>query len=385
MFRTRISCLLAAVGILLGLTGTAYAAEVSWDEVYCFSPLDFAPEGALSGVCITGVPEQSLGTVALGSRMVRPGDVLTAEQVAQLTFSPVRSEENATAEVSFLPVVDGTVAQEAVISIGIRGKTNQPPVAQDAAWETYKNLTLTGTLKVSDPEGEALTFCVTRAPRRGTVEVGADGTFTYTPKKNKVGVDSFTYTATDAAGAVSREATVTITILKPSDAPQYTDTAGQACCFAAEWMKNTGIFTGEAVGDSLCFGPQQSVTRGQFVAMVVKALDIPTQEALTYTGYDDVPAWLQPYLAAAMRSGLTADLPDQQTISWEEPISGGEAAVMLQNALDLPTPASETASAFAQASLAALASTGIALEADAPLTRGDAALALYQAAQLAKE
>ena len=45
----------------------------------------------------------------------------------------------------------------------------------------------------------------------------------------------FTYTATDPAGNVSREATVTVDILKPTDARQYTDTVGQECRFAAEW------------------------------------------------------------------------------------------------------------------------------------------------------
>ena len=37
-----------------------------------------------------------------------------------------------------------------------------------------------------------------------------------------MGVDSFVYTAADPAGKTSREATVTITILKPTEAAQYT-------------------------------------------------------------------------------------------------------------------------------------------------------------------
>ena len=98
-----------------------------------------------------------------------------------------------------------------------------------------------------------MTFTVTRQPRRGSVTVNADGSFTYTPKKNKVGVASFTYTATDPAGKVSREATVTVTILKPTDATQYTDTVGKSCRFAAEWMKHTGIFVAEQVAENACF------------------------------------------------------------------------------------------------------------------------------------
>ena len=78
-----------------------------------------------------------------------------------------------------------------------------------------------------------------------------DGSFLYTPKKNKVGTDSFTYTATDPAGKVSREATVTIQILKPTDNKQYADTTGTTCRFTAEWLRNTGLFVGEQIDGQL--------------------------------------------------------------------------------------------------------------------------------------
>ena len=218
-------------------------------------------------------------------------------------------------------------------------------------------------LKASDPEGEALTYTLVRQPRRGTVELGADGSFTYTPKKNKVGVDSFTYTAADPAGKVSREATVTVTILKPSDAAQYTDTLGKDCRFAAEWMRHTGIFVGEQLAQEPCFGPEKPVTRGEFVTMLVKALELPAEEAVGYTGYEEVPVWLQPYLAAAVRAGLTAGLP-QQTFGEDIAITGAEAAVMLKNALDTD--------AFAHLT-------------EQPLTRAQAAQALYEAACIREE
>ena len=241
-------------------------------------------------------------------------------------------------------------------------------------------------LKVTDPEGQPMTFTVIRQPRRGTVTISDSGSFTYAPKKNKVGVDSFTFTATDPAGKVSREATVTVTILKPTDAAQYTDTAGHDCRFAAEWMRHTGIFVGENLAGNPCFSPDKEVTRGEFTSMLVKALDIPAEEELTLTGYEDeIPLWLQPYLAAAVRSGLTAGLPEQNTFGANDPISGAEAAVMLQNALDLTVSDfahDETVPVWAEASLTALAGRGMTLDAASTLTRADAARILYQAVQL---
>ena len=389
MFRKRIFCLLAAVCCLSGLAVRASAAEVDYGSVYCFSPEDFSGEEAIAGICLTDLPDS--GTVMLGTRVLCEGDVLTADQVAQMTFCPALTESDSTAEVGYLPIYDSHVADSAAMTISIRGKEDKAPVAEDSALETYKNLEITGKLKVTDPEGQTMTYTVTRQPRRGTVTVNEDGSFTYTPKKNKVGIDSFTYTATDPAGKVSREATVTITILKPTEATQYTDTVGMDCRFAAEWMKNTGIFVGESVASNACFSPEKAVTRGEFVTMLVKALDIPTDEDVTFTGYtDEIPGWLQPYLAAAVRSGLTAGLPEQETFGADTAITGAEAAVMLQNALDLTTDIQEEVSSqeessvpvWAQNAVAAMNGNGFSLSADAPLTRGQAAQILYQAAKM---
>ena len=366
MFRTRFLSFVLALVCVLSHAAVASAAEVDCDSVYCFSPEDFEDE--ITGICITGLPDSHTGTILLGSRVLQPGDILTADQITQMTFSPLRTEEDASAQIHYLPVFEDHVAGSAAMTIGIRGKEDKAPVAEDSAIETYKNLPVTEKLRVSDPEGQPMTFTVTRQPRRGTVTIDPDGSFTYTPKKNKVGVDSFVYTAADPAGKISREATVTVTILKPTEAPQYTDTIGRDCRFAAEWMKHSGIFVGESLAENPCFSPDREVTRGEFVTMLVKALEIPTEEELAVTGYtDETPLWLQPYLAAAIRSGLTAGLPDQETFGANVTITQAEARLMLQNALD-------------QAAEEVFAGT-----ADAPLTRGDAAQMLYRAAQLAED
>lgn len=393
MFRTRFLSALTAMLCLGTAVLPAAAAEVDCTDVYCFSAEDFSQEDTLRGICITALPEAQIGTVMLGTRILRPGDILTADQVAQMTFCPLRTETDRSAEVGYLPIYENSVAPSAAMTIAVRGKEDKAPVAEDLAAETYKNLPTTMKLKVSDPEGQSMTFTVTRQPKRGSVTISEDGSFTYTPKKNKVGVDSFTFTATDPAGKVSREATVTITILKPTDATQYTDTIGRECRFAAEWMRHTGIFAGENTAGNPCFNPDRAVTRGEFTSMLVKALEIPTEEDLTLTGYtDEIPLWLQPYLAAAVRSGLTAGLPEQEVFGANEAISGAEAAVMLQNALDLTVAKQEAADTaagmeetvpvWAEASLSALADCGMELNAGTALTRAEAAQLLYQAVQM---
>lgn len=390
-------CLVALC--LVGLCMPAAAQHVDCDSTYCFSPEDFnEAREELRGICITGLPQAHTGTVLLGSRVLQPGDILTAEQITAMTFAPLRTEVNQEAVVTYLPIYENRVEKAATMTISIRGKTDKAPIAEDFAMETYKNLPNEGKLKVSDPEGQSMQFSVTRQPRRGEVELREDGSFQYTPKKNKVGVDSFTYTATDPAGNVSREATVTIQILKPTDSQQYTDTLGEDCRFAAEWMRNTGLFVGERIGGENCFFPEKTVSRGEFLAMAMKLLDVPLESGNSYSALTaNVPNWLKPYLAAAIRSGLVDNTPMAETGEFAayEPVTGGEVAVMLQNALDLgvqtdgmlltteeEVPVTPT---WTEVALQVMGQNGIMLSAEEYLTRAEVAQILYRVSQLAQE
>ena len=392
MLRNRILCLILCACAMVSFAGSVIALEVDSDQVYCFEASDFATGDAMTGICVTGLPDPGTGTVMLGQRVVKTGDILTADQLSALTFVPLRSELDTQAQVTYLPVFADRVEPAAVMTIAIRGKEDKAPVAEDSAVETYKNLPNEGKLKASDPEGEALTYTLIRQPKRGTVSIREDGTFTYTPKKNKVGTDSFTFTATDPAGKVSREATVTIEILKPETTTQYTDTVGKDCRFAAEWMKNTGLFVGEQVDGQIRFQPEKTVSRGEFLTMLVKTLDVPMDANTEKTGFtDEVPDWLKPYLAAALRAGVTVGWPEQETFGAGESITGAEAALLLQNGLGLPVmdvSNKENGSelpAWAEEALMATAAEGFALEADAHLTRGEAAKILYQVSKMAAD
>ena len=392
MKRKSILCTLVALLCACSMATSAAAVQVDCDATYCFSAGDFSAEEEVAGICITGLPDASAGTVMLGQRILQPGDILTADQVAQMTFHPLRTEVNLQAQMTYLPIYKDRVESVATMSVAVIGKTDQPPVAEDSAMETYKNLPNEAMLKVKDPEGQKLTFTVTRQPKRGEVVIREDGSFHYTPEKNKVGVDSFTYTATDPAGNVSREATVTVTITKPTDAAQYTDTAGESCRFAAEWMKNTGIFISESVGGNRCFSPDKDVSRSEFLTMLVSVLELELDLEASYTGMEgETPDWLKPYLAAAMRSGLLSGLPEADVYNADGSINGAEVAVMLQNALDLSRESDvisigeDMTPEWAVDALHVLNEHGIALDAEKTLSRGDAAEVIYQVSLLMDE
>lgn len=351
------------------------AVECSCEEVYCFSAETFSQEEDLTGIWILDIDQESAGKLMLGSRQIFPGDALTREQLKELTFHPVSQNDTTTVSIEYLPVLSSGTAPCAQLSLSIFGKENKAPAAEDFALETYKNLELTGALKVTDPEQDAMTFAVTRQPKRGTLELRPDGSFTYTPKKNKVGIDSFRYTATDEGGHVSREATVTISILKPSPAPAYTDTTGRDCAFAAEWMKHTGIFVGEQLDGRSCFRPDETVSRGEFYVMLTRTLELEPLEEVSVEGWEDAPQWLQPYLAAALRAGIAAGLDPMNV---EEPIPAAEADAMIAGILDLPTAAdAQSGCVVADPDRVTDTAPAWSEEDQIPLTRGEAAMLLY--------
>ena len=118
--------------------------------------------------------------------------------------------------------------------------------------------------------------------------------------------------------------------------------------------------------------------------MVIKTLNIPTQDAALDSVPADTPTWLKPYLAAAIRSGLTANLSG--AFQADAPIPAEDAAILLQNALDLTVSAeSETdETTWAVSAMTAMADNGIVLPAGENLTRADAAQVLYQISKLSE-
>ena len=119
MFRTHFLCLMLALSCLLGQTGTAAAAETDCSSTYCFCVEDFSQDPSLTGICITDLPV-NLGLLQLGSRILTEGDILTAEQVAQMTFSPLDTEFDRTVTVGYLPIYEDHVAESAVMGMLIR-------------------------------------------------------------------------------------------------------------------------------------------------------------------------------------------------------------------------------------------------------------------------
>ena len=212
------------------------------------------------------------------------------------------------------------------------------PTAQDVEVRTYRGIPVQGQFLASDSEGEDMTFTLVEEPRKGTVTIqGAD--FTYTPDEGVTGGDSFTYTATDSAGHVSQPATVTVSIEKTKSGVTYSDMAGSAAAAAAQHLAEAGIFTGSKIGDQYYFEPDRTVSRSEFLAMVMETAGRDVTD-VTMTGFCDdasIPTWAKAYAAAGVADGIVQGKTTAEGVAFqgEDPITFNEAATVLNRVLDL--------------------------------------------------
>ena len=149
--------------------------------------------------------------------------------------------------------------------------------------------------------------------------------------------------------------------------------------------------SGSAVGSSLYFYPDKTVSRGEFVVMAMNALGITdTSQASTTVFADDdtIPSSIKPYVATAYELGYIKGLYVDGKLCFEanRAITRAEAAVMLGTMINAPTPTiapvfsdAQSVPTWASASLSSLTAMGIMdtdngnVEALSSVTRADAA------------
>ncbi|MDQ6417972.1 S-layer homology domain-containing protein [Paenibacillus sp. LHD-117] len=78
------------------------------------------------------------------------------------------------------------------------------------------------------------------------------------------------------------------------------------------------------------FRPQRQVTRAEFVAMLVRALElqVPTAPQLEFADHDSIPAWARGYIAAGIEAGIIEGYADG-TFQAGKLISRAEMASMI--------------------------------------------------------
>ena len=274
----------------------------------------------------------------------------------------------------------------------------QAPIAENLSLTTYRDVGICGALAAVDPQGDPVTFRVTKNPARGSLAFGTEGdpAFTYTPYEGKTGKDSFTYVAEDSQGNVSQPATVSVKIKKADTKVTYADMSGHPAHRAAIALAERKLFVGEQLGDTWFFRPETPVSREEFLAMAMDVVGLDTMESSPLSGFADgetIAVWARPYVASALMSGMVQGCGTDPAGALFEPartMTQTEAAVLLDRLLRLSDVPSDgeiptAAPAWAAQPVANLQAVGV-LKGDAALsaslTRGDAAQMLLSAMEV---
>ncbi len=262
---------------------------------------------------------------------------------------------------------------------------NSAPVAENLEIVTYRNVSVGGRLSAVDPDGDTVTYQITTEPTKGSIELTEDGRYVYTPDLNRRGRDYFGYKAMDSQGNLSQEATVIIKIQKQKTSVTYDDMSGNGSYYSAVRLVEEGIYTGEKVGSSYTFGPNEPVTRGEFLAMCMETCNAKTLTSVMSTGFLDdmsIPGWQKTYVATALMDGIVSGYSTGSGAYFdaEACISHSEAAVMIDNVMGLSDVSAIgqdiTAPTWASQAAANLNACGIMSSTcvyDAELTRAEAA------------
>ena len=204
------------------------------------------------------------------------------------------------------------------------------PVAENMAIRVFRGVAYEGVFRAVDNEGDEITFAIAQEAKKGTVTLTEDGL-------GFVGSDSFTYTASDAYGNTSLPATVSVTIEKANSGVCYADMAGNRAHTAAVDLAEHDVFTGARLGGSYFFEPERTLSRGEFIAMALAAMDVSAEE-VQMTGFCDdasIPSWAKGYAVSALNAGVVSGISTAEGAAFRagDLITLNEAAVILNRLL----------------------------------------------------
>ncbi len=346
---------------------------------------------------ITCLPEESTGTLLYAGRRAELGQTVKRRNIPSLVFLP--ASESVT-EARFKFTVKGlSDGKEIECIMRFTGAVNKAPVARresEGALAVQAGVGTSGRMTASDPEGDRLEYIVISYPRRGVLDVGADGSYFYTPNDDYKGKDSFTYIVRDEWGNWSEAVTVGFGVKERVSSTVFCDMQGRSEYSAALSVEALGIMSGVSEGSRLFFMPDRTVTRAEFVTSAMKAAGIvPTEESSFFDDDSDIPSEYRSYVATAARLGIiNGELLEKELVfKPNEPIARYEASWILATLAGLRADeesveflSADGVPVWARGSLAVMYTLGLldpeAGEEAESLTRADAAVFLAKLCEI---
>ncbi|MBV9638395.1 MAG: VCBS domain-containing protein, partial [Mycobacteriaceae bacterium] len=176
------------------------------------------PGGQPLTYTVTSKPTDGTVTITNGTYTYSPTTLARVQ--ASTSTTPVTDSFSVSAS-------DGINSTASTFSVTVSPLTDVPQTPQTVpASTTQSNGQVTGALGITDPQGLPLTYTVSTQPSTGTVTVGANGSYTYTPTTlGRVqasapgGATSATFTATATNSVYGTTESVSVPISPLSDTP----------------------------------------------------------------------------------------------------------------------------------------------------------------------
>lgn len=342
-----------ALSVLAGENVMTVTGMSSSPASFSAEDFDFHAGITVDKITVLTLPDSSEGTLYLGNNPISVNQSISRKNFSKLMFKPNGSSADAT----FYFTANGNYATECHIMV--LENVNLAPVISknEITLETMKGISVFGNISVADPEGDDLKFYVTEQPKKGSVTITdtssgrfSSGRFVYTPNENKKGADSFSVCAEDEYGNRSLPVTVDIIINKNSSGINYADLDGHWAYTAAIKMTDSGIMQGEYVDGDAYFYPYDSVSREDFITMLMKTIglaDISEIGTAVFADDGEISDEARNYCRAAEKLGFINGTSDGENVFFDPKatITRAEVAVILQNIIGVDVE--ESVSVFA--------------------------------------
>ena len=305
---------------------------------------DYLNVDCIGAVTITSLPSEFEGALYIGDTPVIANQTVNRTDLKELYFKPTSDQ---TKKTTFYFSSDGTSCESSVkCTLYLLEEINSAPtISQDTfggqRLSTQKNIMVYSTLQAEDAENDTLSFEIKTETEHGIVSITDDknGSFSYTPALDYTGKDRFEYFVYDEYGNRSDSAWVEIVVEKNEKSVFFTDMLRHKDHNDAVKAANYNIMSGVFVDGKLCFSPESTPTKAEFLAMALKASGSNGKVYVSNTGFDDdsdIPSNLKKYVAYAVNEGIISGTKTEQGVFFypNSPITRAEAAVIVSNIIN---------------------------------------------------
>lgn len=305
---------------------------------------DFLLVENLKAVTVSTLPSEFEGVLYLGKIPVVANQKIYKNDLNKLCFVPA-SPDVSTASFGFF---GNEISCEASVkcSLFLHSELNTAPIVAKDVFSsenltTVKNIMIYSTIKAEDNENDQMIFEVATEAKHGIINFINDSTgeFTYTPALDYVGKDSFEFTVSDIYGNRSEKARVDIKVEKNASETFYSDMLRHEDHLNAVKANDYNIMNGHLMNGKMCFLPDNTPTKAEFLSMALKALGVKNEMIAIETGFtddSDIPPTLKGYVAYAVGEGYVSGTKNENGIFFypNSPITRAEAAVLINNIID---------------------------------------------------